>query len=88
MSTSVIKQHDKMVQDLSTIFKTFGNPFTEGSENLLNLVTKAVFPEDVTNDICQQSVLSQALFDNFVQDRIKSSITSLWAPLKKYQLKA
>ena len=87
LSTSAIKQHDKMVQDLSTIFKNIGNPFTEDSENLLNLVTKAVLPEDVTNDICQQSVLGQALFDDFVQDRIKSNNTSLWAPLKKYQLK-
>ena len=41
----------------------------EGYE-LFNLVTKAVMPEKVENDLCQQSDIGRAPFETFVKDRI------------------
>lgn len=52
-----------------------------------NLVTKVVMTEKITNDLCQQSVYGQALFHDFIENRLKENI-SLWASMSKCQLQA
>ena len=63
--------------DLTSTMKTFTNPFTEDSDELFNLVTKAVMPEKVSTDLCRQSKLGQQLFDYFVTSRITTNTTNL-----------
>lgn len=44
-------------------------------------------PENVRRDLCEQNTIGKKLFERFVEDRIKSALTNLWAPMKKRQLK-
>jgi hypothetical protein len=65
---------------------SFTNPFTDESDELLNLVTKAVMPDTITKDLCRKSSLGQQLFDDFVSNRINTNNVNLWSPMKKCQL--
>ena len=51
----------------------FTNTCTDDSEQLYKLVTKAVMPEKVTHDVCQQSTIGSLLFEEFVSNRIQTN---------------
>jgi hypothetical protein len=61
------------VFDYNRTVNSFINPFTDESDELLNLVTKAVMPDTVTKDLCRQSALGQQLFDDLVSKRINTN---------------
>ena len=86
LSASNENRQNKAIDDLTAPMKTFTNPFTEDSDALFNLVTKAVMPEKVSTNLCRQSKLGQQLFDDFVTSRITTNTTNLWSPIKKCQL--
>ena len=37
--------------------ESFANPFDQESDTLFNLVTKDVMPENVKEDLCEQSIM-------------------------------
>ena len=86
LSDSAVRRQERNISVLIQTMKSFTNPFTEESEELRNLVTKAVMPDNVTKDLCTQSTIGNKLFEDFVANRIKTNTTNLWAPMKKYQL--
>ena len=44
-------------------------------------------PDNVKNDLITQPTIGQALFNTFVENRIKTTTVNLWVPIKKCQLK-
>ena len=86
LSPSVLLRQEKNIEALTTTLRGFTNPFTEDCDELVNLVTKAVMPEKVKNDVCGQRAIGSRLLDEFISNRIKSGQINLWAPMKKYQL--
>ena len=75
-----------MKSSLLDTFRCFTNLFTENSTDLFNLVTNVAMPEKVKDDLCRQSEIGRTLFDAFVAERIQSSKTNLWSPMKKRRL--
>ena len=86
LSTSVSTLQEKNIELLYATFTRFINPFTEDSGELFNLVTKAVMPDKVKEDLCRQREIGTKLLNDFVESRIKSGKTNLWTPMTKCQL--
>ena len=83
LSTSILERHERNIEKLTSTLRSFTNPFAEDSEDLFNLVTKAVMPDKVQDDLCRQSEIGRMMFDVFVAERIKTGKTNLWSPMKK-----
>ena len=49
-------------------------------------MTKVVLPEEVKDDLCNQSDIVLKLFTAFVKDRIQTGKENLWSPMKKQKL--
>ena len=86
LSDSAGQRQQRSITAINCTMAGFTNPFTDNSEQLYKLVTKAVMPEKVTYDVCQQSKIGSQLFDEFVSNRIQTNKVNLWAPMKKCQL--
>ena len=86
LSTSILERHERNIEKLTSTLRSFTNPFAEDSEDLFNLVTKAVMPDEVQDDLCSQSEIGRMMFDVFVAERIKTGKTNLWFPMKKRRL--
>lgn len=86
LSATVLQNHENSVLKLTATMKSFTNPFSVEGDDLFNLVTKSVMPENVKQDVCNQGEIGQEMFDAFVAQRIKSSSVNLWAPMKKRKL--
>ena len=50
------------------------------------LVTKVVLPEEVKDDLCNQSSIGLKLFTVFIEERIQTGKENLWSPMKKQKL--
>ena len=72
---------------MTSTIQSFTNPFTEHTKDLTNFVTNEVMPDNVKNDLITQPTIGQALFNTFVENRIKTTTVNLWVPIKKCQLK-
>ena len=72
---------------LTETLREYLNPFREPSDDLMNLVTKVVMPNEVKEDLCNQRKIGRQLLEEFVEERIKSQSVNLWGPLKKRNLK-
>ena len=81
--SAALTRQVKNIQAPTATIEKFTNPFKEESQELFNLVTKAVMPEKIKSDICNESNIKKQLLEEFVNNRIKSSVTNLWAPMKK-----
>ena len=71
LSTAILERHERNIEKLTSTLRSFTNPFAEDSEDLFNLVTKAVMPDKVQDDLCRQSEIGRMMFDIFVAERIK-----------------
>lgn len=85
-TTAVRSRQEKNIEQLASCIMRFTNPFLEESNDLFNLVTKVVLPENVKEDLSKQSSIGSELFDKFVKDRIQTNKFSIWSPLKKRKL--
>ena len=85
-SPAVFIRQEKSIEALTATLENFTNPFAVESCELFNLVTKAVVPEKIRIDLCNESTIGSELFTEFVSNRINSSKVNLWAPMKKRQL--
>ena len=86
ISPAVQERQETNVQDLTATFRRFTNPFGDESNDLFNLVTKSVMPENVKEDLCRQKEIGSKLFETFVFERIQKGVTNLWSPMKKQKL--
>ena len=55
LSNAFLERHERNIDTLTSTLKLFTNPFADDSEDLFNLVTKAVVPDKVKDDLCTQS---------------------------------
>jgi len=83
---AVVPREDKSIKALMETIETFTNPFADESSDPFNLVTKVVMPDSIKDDMCNQSVIGQSLFDTFVKDRIQSERVNIWSTMKKRKL--
>ena len=83
---AVASRECKNIKALMETIDNFTNPFADESSDLFNLVTKVVMPDNIKEDMCNQSVIGQTLFDTFVKERIQSEKVNLWSTMKKRKL--
>ena len=84
ISPAVQERQETNVQDLTATFRRFTNPFGDKSNDLFNLVTKSVMPENVKEDLCRQKEIGSKLFETFVFERIQKGVTNLWSPMEEH----
>ena len=79
LAVAVVSREEKNISKLSKTIRAFTNPFIQDRANLFNLVTKVVLPEEVKDDLCNESAKGNKLFTVFVKERIKTGKESLWS---------
>lgn len=84
---NIRRRHQTNVERLSIFLNQSGNPFLYEDGLLINIVTKCVFPENISNDMCQMTVRGKKAYNTFVRERIQGSGKSIWDPLEKLNLK-
>lgn len=57
LSYSAVSRHDRSVSKLNRTLRGFTNPFSEDSDELMNMVTKIVMPEALKKDLCHKAQL-------------------------------
>ena len=86
LTAAVVSQEEKNIIKLSNTIRGFTNPFSQDGADLFNQVTKVVQPEEVKDDLCNQSDIGLKLFTAFVKDRIQTGKENIWSPMKKQKL--
>ena len=74
------------VQKLLDTMASFSVTFAAENDSVYNVVSKAVLPETVANDLLHHQRIGFDLYNEFISDRIQGSL-SIWSPMKKYGLK-
>ena len=64
------------------------DPFATEERQLVNMITKAVMPDDIKEGVLTRDKIGQALFETFAQERIVEAKLSVWSPMKKANLKS
>ena len=82
LTDAKVKQQEKNVMDLKHTIDKFTNPFADGCDQLINMVTKAVLPEKIQADINKRIEIGEERFVQFVSERIVTNNVNLWAPIK------
>ena len=85
LSTAVIVHFDENVKKLKEVFKA-NNPFANEETELVNIITKAVMPDQVKDAVLTRDQVGQELFSKFVKERIVERELSIWSPMKKVNL--
>ena len=67
------------------VMDTFALNFTE-NDAVYNVISKAVLPDTVSNEILQHEAIGADLHKEFIQKRLHGD-TSIWAPFKKRNFK-
>ena len=63
------------------------DPLAKEERHLVNIITKAVMPDYIKEEVLTRDKIGQALFDTFVQERIVEAKLSVWSPTKKVTMK-
>ena len=87
LSAQITSRQLKYTESMISTFNNFTNPFSNEGADLINLLTKSVMEESVKEDMKRQDKIGQNKFELFCTERIKSNSVSLWAPMKKAELK-
>ena len=85
--SGVITNCYENVQKLKDVLKV-SDPFASEERHLVNIVTKAVMPDDIKEGVLTRDKIGQALFETFAQERIVEAKLSVWSPMKKANLKS
>ena len=83
LSSSITRRQENSIEKLTATVRSFTNPFSKEGDNLFNLVTKVVMPQDVTTDLCSQSEIGYKLFEDFLKERNQNKNINIWSPMKK-----
>ena len=82
-NTKVLNCEEKSILKLKPTISNCTNPFTQNGNELFNVVTKVVVPDDVEHNLCTESSKGSKLFKTFITERIEKGSTNLWAKMKK-----
>ena len=85
-TSAVESRETKNICALCNTIIAFTNPFTEDRSDLYNLVAKVVMPHKIKEDLCNQPVIGQTLFDTFAKERIQTGSINVWSKMKKRKL--
>lgn len=86
LTDAVVKRCNENIQKLKEVIKA--NDLFEEGGHLVNIITKAVMPTDIKEDVMKRDNTGKDLFDKFVKERIGTGCTiSVWSPIKKANLK-
>ena len=72
LSAALMTRQVRNIKALTAAIEWFTNPFEEQSQELFNLVKKAVISEKVKSDPCNESNIEKPSFEEFVSNCIKS----------------
>jgi len=72
---------------LTETLESYGNPFEDDGETLVNFVTKKVVSPQVQHDLMNCSFIGKERHTTFVDDRISSNSVNFWSRLPKTKLK-
>ena len=86
LTKAKVKEQEKNAMDLKHTIAKFTNPFTDQCSQLINMVTKAVLPEKIQEDINNRTTIGEDKCLQFVSERIITNNVNLWAPMKKLKL--
>ena len=87
LSDAITKRYNENVQKLKDVLKV-SDPFATEERHLVNIITKAVMPDDIKEGVLTRDKIGQALFATFAQERIVEAKLSVWSPMKKANLKS
>ena len=87
LSMAVSARQEENIAKLKNVFRSFMNPITYEGEDLTNIITKVVMPVHVQKDVCNQDEIGQEMYAKYVVERINTNEVSVWARMKKVQLK-
>ena len=87
LSLAVWTRQEENIARLKTVLISSMNPMKYEGEDLPNIITMVVMPAEVQNDVCNQEDIGQQKYANFVEERINTNEVSIWARMKKSQLK-
>lgn len=88
LSQSVQDHHQMNIEKLTDVLVSGdSNPFCIDGDDLVNLVTKVVIPQDIKNDILRSDEkIGMKAYEDFVSERIVGT-KSLWDKMTKLKLK-
>jgi len=86
LTEAKVEQQEKNAIDLKNTIEKFTNPFANGCNQLINMVTKAILPAKIQEDINKRTEIGEEKFGQFVSERIITNNVNLWAPMKKLNL--
>ncbi|CAH3140804.1 unnamed protein product, partial [Porites evermanni] len=66
---AITNRYNENVQKLKDVLKA-SDPFATEERHLVNIVTKAVMPDDIKEGVLTRDKIGQELFDTFAQERI------------------
>jgi len=84
---AVSTRQEENIPKLKNVFRSSMNPITYEGEDLANIITKVVMPVHVQKDVCNQDEIGQEMYAKYVVERININEVSVWARMKKVQLK-
>ena len=85
MGTKARQQEDNVTALTDTIKKCI-DPFSDQCDEVINILTKAIMPEKIQQDIVRRNEIGQVMYAAFVTDRITGNSINLWSPMKKCKL--
>jgi len=83
LSMAVSTRQEENIAKLKDVFRSSMNPITYVGEDLTNIITKVVMPVHV----CNQDEIGQEMYAKYVVEHINTNEVSVWARMKKVQLK-
>ena len=78
LSDAITNRYNDNVQKLKDVLKV-SDPFATEERHLVNIITKAVMPDDINEGVLTRDKIGQALFGTFAQERIVEAKLSVWS---------
>ena len=72
-NTKVLNREEKNILKLKSTISNYTSPFTQTGDELFNLLTKVVVPDDVKCGVCTKSSEGRKLFETFITERIEKA---------------
>ena len=84
-----VKRDEEDVKKIMGCFSSglMTDPFTHDSDELLNIATGVVLPEDVAQNLVRSTEKSRQQMNAFVEKRISSSAVGFWEPIPNMKIK-
>jgi len=77
LSLAVWTRQEENIARLKKVIISSMNPMKYEGEDLPNIITTAVMPAEMQNDVCNQEDIGQQKYANFVEKRINTNEVSI-----------